>query len=127
MRFPEPSVKVKFLPRPQRFLAVISFAYGSKTHAYCANPGSFNGCLKTGSAALLWDSADTRRKRRYTLRAVKLGRVWVGTDTHFANRLVEKALQRQLLPTLKGYPTLQRERPSGKGDFGTLNWPSSAV
>jgi sugar fermentation stimulation protein A len=115
MRFPEPRVKVKFLRRPQRFLAEVSFADGSKTRAYCANPGSFNGCLKNGSAAVLWDSADTQRKRRYTLRAVKLGRVWIGTDTHLANRLVERALQQQLLPTLKGYPTLERERPSGKG------------
>lgn len=115
MRFPEPLIKATFLQRPQRFLAEIAFADGSKTHAYCANPGSFNGCLTAGSAAVLWDSADTKRKRRYTLRAVKLGRVWVGTDTHLANRLVEKALQRQLLPTLKGYSTLERERPSGKG------------
>jgi sugar fermentation stimulation protein A len=115
MRFPKPSVKVKFLGRPQRFLAEVSFADGSKTHAYCANPGSFNGCLKTGSAAVLWDSADAQRKRRYTLRAVKLGRVWIGTDTHLANYLVEKALERQLLPTLRGYTSLERERPSGKG------------
>ena len=54
-------------------------------------------------------------KRRYTLRAVKIGRIWVGTDTHLANRFVEKALQGQLLPTLQGYATLQRERCSCKG------------
>jgi sugar fermentation stimulation protein A len=32
-----------------------------------------------------------------------------------ANRFVEKALQGQLLPTLQGYATLQRERCSCKG------------
>jgi len=115
MKFPQPCVKVKFLHRPQRFLAEISFADGTKTIAYCANPGSFAGCLNKGSAALLWDSNNYTRKRRYTLRAVKVGRVWVGTDTHLSNRIVEKALQLQIFSSLQGYPSLTREHPFGKG------------
>lgn len=109
MPFPKPQIKATFLKRPQRFLAQVVLLDGFQTLAYCANPGSLKGCLQSGSAALLWDSQDRERKRRYTLRAVEFNGVWVGTDTHLANRLVEQALLRKVLPQLKGYKILQRE------------------
>jgi sugar fermentation stimulation protein A len=109
MPFSRPQLRATFLSRPQRFLAQMVFPDGTQTLAYCANPGSFHGCLQPGSAALLWDSEDAKRKRRYTWRAIKLDGIWVGTDTHLANRLVEKALQHQLLPCLTGYEIVERE------------------
>lgn len=110
MVFPKPQVRGTFLGRPQRFLAQVRLPDGTQTIAYCANPGSLNGCLQSGSEALLWDSQDEKRKRRYTLRAVKLDGVWVGTDTHLANRLAEKALKQNRLSCLAGYELLQNER-----------------
>jgi sugar fermentation stimulation protein A len=88
--------------------------------AYCANPGSFRGCLKAGSPCLLWDSAVPERKRRYTLRAIKLGKTWLGTDTHLANELIETALLHRLLPSLESFVVLKREprsRDGGRLDF----------
>ena len=113
--FPKPQIKATFLARPQRFLVEARLADGSKTLVYCANPGSFKDCLKPGSPILLWDSSDANRKRRCTLRAIKLGRHWVGTDTHLANRLVEKALLEHCLPGLEGYDILTREPRDKKG------------
>jgi sugar fermentation stimulation protein A len=113
--FPKPQLKATFLARPQRFLVEARLADGSKTLVYCANPGSFKDCLKPGSPVLLWDSSDANRKRRYTLRAIKHGRHWVGTDTHLANRLVEKALLEHCLPGLEGYDILTREPRDKKG------------
>lgn len=110
MSFPGPYFNATFLNRPQRFLAEMSFPDGSKDIAYCANSGSLNGCLKSGSPALVWDSADPKRKRRYTWRAIELEGFWVGTDTHLANRIVEKALKLKLVPGLDAYDTLARER-----------------
>jgi sugar fermentation stimulation protein A len=98
-----------FLARPQRFLVEALLEDGKKTVVYCANPGSFTGCLKQGSPILLWDSQDPTRKKRYTWRAIKLGRHWVGTDTHLANPLVEKALLDNSLPGLKGYQIIAKE------------------
>ncbi|MDD2467140.1 MAG: DNA/RNA nuclease SfsA [Desulfobulbus sp.] len=109
MPFPNPQLLTTFLSRPQRFLAEMTFPGGGEVIVYCANPGSLNGCLKTGSTALIWDSADSKRKRRYTWRAIELEGVWVGTDTHLANRLVEQALRRKLIPGLDTYDTLARE------------------
>ncbi len=115
LRFPAPQLKATFLGRPQRFLAEVSLEDGTKTLAYCPNPGSLNGCLKPGSSALLWDSPDSKRKRRYTLRAVKFKGVWIGTDTHLSNHLAEEALHQKLLPGLSSYKTLEREHSLGLG------------
>ena len=113
--FPEPQLKATFLERPQRFLADMVLVDGTRTLAYCANPGSLAGCLQPGSPALLWDSLDPGRKRRYTLRAVELQGLWIGTDTHFSNLLAEETLRQGLLPGLEGYQTLARERRVEKG------------
>jgi sugar fermentation stimulation protein A len=108
--FQKPQLKATFLSRPQRFLAEMAFPDGTKTLAYCANPGSLNGCLQPGSPALLWDSGESKRKRRYTWRAVEINGVWVGTDTHLANRIVGEALLQHLVPGLDRYGELERER-----------------
>jgi sugar fermentation stimulation protein A len=113
--FPKPCVTAVFLARPQRFLAQVKLADGATTLAYCANPGSFRGCLESGSPCLLWDSAEPQRKRRYTLRAVKLGRTWLGTDTHLANELIETALRHRLLPGLEKCVVLKREPRTRNG------------
>lgn len=107
--FPEPQYPGIFLGRPQRFLAGIKFDDGTEELVYCANPGSMAGCLLPGNRALVWDSADSKRKRRYTLRAVELGGVWIGTDTHLSNRIVEEALKLKLVPGLDSYELLARE------------------
>lgn len=107
--FPKPQLEATFKARPQRFLVEAKLENGKKTLVYCANPGSFKGCLKVGSPILLWDSQDATRTKRYTWRAIKLGRHWVGTDTHLANPLVEKALLLNSLPGLKGYQIIVKE------------------
>lgn len=113
--FPRPLVTGTFLARPQRFIVTAKLSDGTVITAYCANPGSFKDCLTPGSPILLWDSPDATRKRRYTLRAIKLGRHWIGTDTHLANRLVEKALLEHCLPGLERYDILTREPRDKKG------------
>lgn len=102
-------VAARFLARPQRFLASVELAEGEQTLAYCANPGSFHGCLETGSHCLLWDSGNVARKRRYTLGAIKLGKTWLGTDTHLANELVHHALKNASLPSFAGCEIVKRE------------------
>lgn len=110
MSFPQPQRKAIFLRRPQRFLAEMSLAEGNDELVYCANSGAMTGCLSPGKAAILWDSADPYRKRRYTWRAVEFEGSWIGTDTHLANRIVEEALKLRLVPGLESYCTLAREQ-----------------
>ncbi len=105
----------RFLARPQRFLVSVELADGTTTLAYCANPGSFRGCVEAGSSVLLWDSGATARKRRYTWRAIRLSGVWIGTDTHLANELVHKALCAGALPCFAGFRLVEREPRNAKG------------
>lgn len=115
MAFPQPQREATFLRRPQRFLAEMRLPEGQEELVYCANPGSMTGCLTSGNDALLWDSADIKRKRRYTLRAVEFEGLWIGTDTHLSNRIVEEALKLKLVPGLESYNTLAREQLVEKG------------
>lgn len=110
MAFPQPQREAIFLRRPQRFLAEMSLPGGGEELVYCANSGAMTGCLTPGMAAILWDSADPERKRRYTWRAVECEGGWIGTDTHLANRIVEEALKLQLVPGLESYCTVTREQ-----------------
>lgn len=107
--FPEPVYEAHFLRRPQRFLAEISLPNCTEELAYCPNSGAMSGCLNAGSKALVWDSGDPKRARRYTLRAIELNGVWVGTDTHLSNRVVERALESKLIPGFESYGISARE------------------
>ncbi len=115
MGFPQPQCEAIFLRRPQRFLAEMSFVGGEEELVYCANSGALTGCLREGQRALLWDSADLKRKRRYTWRAVEFEGSWIGTDTHLANRIVEEALKQKLVPGLENYACLAREQVVAEG------------
>lgn len=110
MPFPQPQLEATFLHRNQRFLAAMAFPDGAQELVYCANPGSLSGCLLSGSSALLWDSGSQKRKRRYTWRAVEFNGIWVGTDTHLSNRLVEEALRLKLVPGFEAYDISAREQ-----------------
>jgi sugar fermentation stimulation protein A len=110
MAFPQPQRDALFLSRPQRFLAKMSLREGTDELVYCANSGAMTGCLTSGMAALIWDSADPKRKRRYTWRAVEFEGGWIGTDTHLANRIVEEAIRLKLVPGLEAYCTVAREQ-----------------
>ncbi|QYG08892.1 DNA/RNA nuclease SfsA [Janthinobacterium sp. PAMC25594] len=110
MPFPQPQREAMFLQRRQRFLAQMQFSDGTDEVAYFANSGSMAGCLFPGSGALLWESNDLKRKLRYTLRAIELNGIWIGTDTHLSNRIIEEALKQQLIPGMSSYNNIARER-----------------
>lgn len=114
--FPEPQIHALFLSRPQRFLAEVLLADGTSTIAYCPNSGSFEGCLDVGSQVLLWKSPpNSKRKRVYTLRAIKHKCCWIGLDTSFSNRIAEKMLSEKLIPSLKSLTSFEKEPCVGKG------------
>ena len=75
---------------------------------YCANPGSMTGLLVAGNRAVLWDSENLKRKRRYTWRAVEFQGNWVGTDTHLSNRIVEEIIKAKLLRQAKYAADIRR-------------------
>ncbi len=110
LRFPKPHCEAFFLDRPQRFLAIMQFEGNREETVYCANPGAMTGLLVAGNRAVLWDSENLKRKRRYTWRAVEFEGNWVGTDTHLSNRIVEEIIKAKLLLEFESVTEILREQ-----------------
>jgi sugar fermentation stimulation protein A len=115
LRFPQPQRTAIFLKRSQRFLADMLFEDGEAATVYCPNPGAMTGLLTEGNRAVVWDSNDAKRRRRYTWRAIEFNGNWVGTDTHFSNRVVSEIIQQRLLPALSSFTEVAREQPIEPG------------
>jgi sugar fermentation stimulation protein A len=114
MRFEDPPVRGTLLKRYKRFLADVELEDGSMLTAHCPNTGSLLGCKEPGSAVLLRDSKDPKRKLRFTWQAIKVGRTWVNVDTNLPNRVVAEALEAGEVPGLTGYDRVRREVKYGK-------------
>lgn len=80
MAFPQPQHEAIFLQRTQRFLVLMKLADGTQELVYCANSGAMASNLSSGARAVIWDSGDLKRKRRFTWRAVETDGLWVGTE-----------------------------------------------
>ena len=120
MPFPQPLHAATYLDRKQRFLAEMTLADGTHELVYCANSGAMTARLSSGMRALIWDSEDLKRKRRFTWRAIETEGLWVGTDTHLSNRIVEQAMILGLVPGLESYDRIVREplvEPGVRVDF----------
>jgi sugar fermentation stimulation protein A len=109
MRIEAPLLEGRLLRRYKRFLADVELQTGERITAHCPNTGSLLGCLSEGAAVILRDSADPKRKLRYTLQTVRVEGTWVNVDTALPNAVVAEAIARGALPELAGYPTLRRE------------------
>lgn len=72
------------------------------------------GVQAPGSEVCLRDSANPRRKLRWTLQSIRVGEVWVNLDTHLANPFVEEAIRAGRIPELAEFETLRREVPYGE-------------
>jgi sugar fermentation stimulation protein A len=103
--------------RYKRFLADVRFRDGSTATVHCPNPGAMTGLAEPGSAILVSDSGNPRRKLRFTWELVRAGRTWVCVNTAVANRVVGRWLDAgRLLP---GYREVRREvaRAGSRFDF----------
>lgn len=104
-----PLLEGRLLRRYKRFLADVELAGGEVVTAHCPNTGSLSGCLEAGARAVLRDSADPKRKLRYTFQTVEVDGTWVNVDTGLPNAVVAEAVERGRLHPLAGYETQRRE------------------
>ncbi len=101
--------------RYKRFLADVRLEGGRKVTAFCPNSGSMMGLNAPGTPVLLSPSDNPERKTRWTLEAVKPGRVWVGVNTHLTNTFAARAIEMGLLDgsPLKGFRVARAEVTHG--------------
>ena len=112
-RFDAPVIEAVFLRRYKRFLADVRLGSGREITVHCPNPGGMRGCAEAGRPVLISDSRNPRRKLRYTLEMIRMGRSWVGINTQQPNRVIGALLDGGRIRPLAGFRTVRREVPCG--------------
>lgn len=114
MKFSMPLLRGRLERRYQRFLADVRLDDGSLVTAACPNTGSMLGCATPGNRVWLSTSDSPTRKYRHTWELVEVGRVRVGINTAWPNKLVAEGIANGVIAELAGYPSLRTEVPFGE-------------
>ena len=115
-----PLIEGILIKRYKRFLSDIQLENGEIVTAHCANTGPMKGLLKEGAKVRISCSPSPKRKLPWTWEQVKvLGsnnkEVWVGINTLFANKLIKKVIEKNLLKDKLGdIDNIKSEVPYGK-------------
>jgi sugar fermentation stimulation protein A len=116
------------LKRYKRFLADVQLDSGEVVTAHCANPGSMKSVLEP--LPRVWLSrARPDRKLAYTWEVAEQGDARIYVNPVGANKVVQAALERGVIPLLREYPVIQPEVKYGTGsriDFLLTGAPGKA-
>jgi len=116
----DPLIEGVLIKRYKRFLADIELESGEVVTAHCANTGPMKGLLSEGAKVRISVSSSPKRKLPFTWEQIcvfdtKNEEVWVGINTLFANKLIKKVIEKNLLREIIGeIDTIKTEVPYGK-------------
>jgi len=116
----DPLIEGGLVRRYKRFLADIKLKSGEIVTAHCANTGPMKGLLSEGAKVRISVSSSPKRKLPFTWEQICVlnannEEVWVGINTLFANKLIKKVIERNLLNEIIGeIETIKSEVPYGK-------------
>ena len=108
MEFTKSLIKGKLIKRYKRFFVDVKLNKQIVT-AHCPNTGSMKGLLKEGNEVFLLKHDDPKRKLKYGLEIIKVGKNLVGVNTHLANKIVNHGLNNNLIKELKNNDTVKPE------------------
>lgn len=97
------------LRRYKRFLADVRLEDGRELTVHCPNPGAMHTCAEPGRPVLISDSNNPKRKLRFTLEMIQMGRTWVGVNSVRPNRTVAAMVRAGRIAELAGYGSLRTE------------------
>ena len=123
-----PLIEGILIKRYKRFLADIKLKNGEIVTAHCANTGPMRGLLNIGAKVRLSVSYSPKRKLPYTWEQVSVldsqnKEVWVGINTLFANKLIKKVIEKNLLREKIGaIEKIKSEVPYGKGNKSRIDF-----
>ena len=116
----DPLIEGVLIKRYKRFLADIELKSGKVVTAHCANTGPMKGLLAEGAKVRLSVSNSPKRKLPFTWEQVCVldknnEEVWVGINTLFANKLIKRVIEKNLLKEIIGeIETITSEVSYGK-------------
>ena len=96
MNFENKLISGLFIKRYKRFFVDIKISNQIIT-AHCPNTGSMFGLLKKGNKVWISKSDNPNRKLKYTLEIIEDNKTKVGINTHASNKIVDHALQNNLI------------------------------
>ena len=108
MNFNKTLIKGKLIKRYKRFFVDIKIN-NQIVVAHCPNTGSMKGLLDEGNDVFLSKNDDPKRKLKYTLEIIKVKKVLVGVNTHFANKIAYHGLSNNLIKELKNSDNIKPE------------------
>ena len=124
----DPLIEGILIKRYKRFLADIQLKTGEIVTAHCANTGPMKGLVQTGSKVRISAAFSSKRKLPYTWEQVRVvgfkdQEVWVGINTLFANKLIKKVIEKNLLKTKIGeIKQIESEVPYGKDNKSRIDF-----
>ena len=108
MKFTKSLIKGKLIKRYKRFFTDVKLDKEVVT-AHCPNTGSMKGLLDKDNEVYLLPNNDPKRKLKYGLEIIKTRKNFVGVNTHMANRIVQHALENNLIKELKNNDQIKPE------------------
>lgn len=108
MRFEEATFDAEFIKRYKRFFADIRVGNDVIT-ALVPNTGTLKTCLFEGSACVISESNNPKRKLKATLQFLKTPGGWVGVNTSLPNDLVHEAWREGLVPEWREFAGCKME------------------
>lgn len=114
MKFTDPLTPGHIIKRYKRFLADVKLDDGQIITAHTPNTGSMKSCWEPNDPVLMAHSDNAKRKYAHTLQMIQRDGSWVGINTHFANNLVQEAIENKVIKELKSYKNFKREVKVGK-------------
>jgi len=108
MKFKEKLLQGTFIKRYKRFFVDINFRDKIIT-AHCPNTGSMMGLLNKGSKTWFSKSNDSKRKLKYSLEIIEVGKNLVGINTLLTNKLVFEALNLKKIKNLIKFDNIKTE------------------
>jgi len=100
MKFTEKLIKGKLIKRYKRFFVDVKLNKETIT-AHCPNTGSMMGLLNENNDVFISKNNNPKRKLKYGLELIKANNNLVGINTHKANKIVNHALENNLITELK--------------------------
>jgi len=108
MEFTKSLIKGKLIKRYKRFFTDVKIGKEIVT-AHCPNTGSMKGLLDKNNVVYLLPNNDPKRKLKYSLEIIKVGKNLVGVNTHMANKIVKHGLENNLINELKNNDSIKPE------------------
>ena len=114
MKFSDPLVRGRLIKRYKRFLVDIELESGKVVVAHCANPGSMMNLLQPDAEVWLSLASNPNRKLKYTWEMIRYEDTLIGLNTSLPNKIVEDAIQQDLVAEFTEYDSLKREVKYGE-------------